>query len=309
LDIFTLPNVQDSPTYPFAARPSSLDWLTVAMARWNGVISGCEVTEMGSPGMGVDVASGRVLLNGVGVDITGDTVLLSVADGTHPRWDLIVAESGGTPDVRTGTAAENPVPPVPAALSLGTEVALAIVYVPANDTAVLDSQVFSKSVPVPEPLGATGWTTITASDQTTGGTISNDASLNTDTQLLFAMAANTKYRIRALLLIQGGATTSGVRVGITGPASPTRIALAGQWQSNLADTSAPVSFTMRNYTAYDATGVATGGTAARVFYFGLEGVVHNGANTGNFALGWAQQTAIAENTIRLDGSYLEYEAV
>ena len=304
---FDVPNVSGL-TYPFQARPFSTDYaiLGASAGGFNGVVSGCAVTESGTPAMTVDVASGRVVCNGVGVDVTGETLAVSTADATHPRFDLVVAEWDGYLAIQVGTAAAAPVAPKPSGIALGTLVALAYIYVPANDSAIVDEQIVDKRITVAEPIGATPWTTIEATDQATSGTRSNTATLAADSQLTFAMAANTVYAIRAFVSILTAAGGSGAKVGFTGPASPTRVAIRGHWTALAPDITTVLSLTGRDFTSYDTTGVLTSGAASRTLRVVYEGVIHNGSNTGAFAITWAQQSAVAENTIRLNGSYLEY---
>ena len=96
----------------------------------DSVISGCEVTEQGTPDQTVAVASGKILIGGLYYDVSADAVLnLSAADGSDPRWDLISVDSNDTLTVTDGTAAANPsVPTLPT-----DETPLATIYRAAND--------------------------------------------------------------------------------------------------------------------------------------------------------------------------------
>jgi len=112
-------------------------------ALWAGVdgvdcvLSGCAVTAQASPDMTVAVAKGAILSNGTLRAVTAGNVTITAADATNPRIDLIVVNSSGTETVRTGTAAANPAPPTRTA----NDVVLAVVYVPANDTAIQTNQI------------------------------------------------------------------------------------------------------------------------------------------------------------------------
>lgn len=114
------------------------EYLEVLVAGIQGidcVLSGCAIT--GGADMTPAVAKGAVLSNGVLKPVTAGDVTISAADATNPRIDLIVVDSSGNKQVRTGTAAANPKPPARTA----NDVVIGAVYVPANDTAIATSQV------------------------------------------------------------------------------------------------------------------------------------------------------------------------
>lgn len=68
-----------------------------------GVISGCGLTES-TIDMAVTVASGFVKINGVVIAVTGDDVTL-VSDPSNLRWNIVVADTTGAPDMVLGDAA------------------------------------------------------------------------------------------------------------------------------------------------------------------------------------------------------------
>lgn len=103
----------------------------------NCVLSGCAVTAQGTPDMTVAVAKGAVLSGGTLFAVTAGNVTISTADATNPRLDLIVVNSSGTKVARTGTAAAAPKPPARSA----DDVVIAVVYVPAGDTAIQSNQI------------------------------------------------------------------------------------------------------------------------------------------------------------------------
>ena len=105
------------------------------------VLSGCAVT--GGADMTPAVAKGAVLSQGVMFAIAAADVTIPTADATNPRLDLIVVNNAGTLTVRQGSAAANPKPVDP--LSAG-DVCIAVVYVPANDTAIATSQIIDLRV-------------------------------------------------------------------------------------------------------------------------------------------------------------------
>lgn len=96
----------------------------------NCVLSGCAVT--GGADMTPAVAKGSVLSDGVLHAVSAGDVTIGTADATHPRIDLIVADSTGAKQVRAGTAAADPKPPARSA----NDVVLYAVYVPAADTSI-----------------------------------------------------------------------------------------------------------------------------------------------------------------------------
>lgn len=114
------------------------------------------VAENGTPNMSVNVAAGRVLVPGTEATFQGiyrcesratENRAISAADATNPRKDLVVARvkdaaySGATNswdlEVVTGTPAPSPSEPAIPANSW----VLAMVDVPANDTAITNSQI------------------------------------------------------------------------------------------------------------------------------------------------------------------------
>lgn len=318
---FELPNLADAAYPPYQARVFSVDWsiLGAAAGGFNGVISGGEVTEAGSPAMTVDVASGRAKFTGSPVDFSADTVIITTADGTNPRIDLITVDDNGDIQLHTGTAAAAPLPNNPAAIALGTEVGLALVFVPPSDTAILQNQISDRRITVAEPLGASQWTTITAPSDV-------DRSLTTvtsiDPALQFSMSANTTYRVRGDFFwhsnptgAAGGATTG--KIGFGGPASPTLLALIFYgWSTQWGSTIAGIGGTTRGYNSYETTGlqgIALGGAASpalgTIGHTTIEGIIQNGSNSGTFGVYWAPATSIANVFRRMKGSWLEYEVV
>ena len=110
-----------------------------------GVISGCAVTAQGTPDMTVAVAVGVIVVNDgspVRAAVGSGNVTVTTADGSNPRFDLVVCNAGGTKSVVAGTAAANPIfPAIPA-----NSVVLAALWVPANDTTIEADQIVDKRV-------------------------------------------------------------------------------------------------------------------------------------------------------------------
>lgn len=114
-----------------------LDVLVAGIMGTDCVLSGCAVAAQGSPDMTVAIAKGSVLSNGALFAVTAGNVAIGAADATNPRFDLVVVSSAGAKAVRAGTAAANPKPPA----RNSNDVVLAVVYVPAADTAIDTAQI------------------------------------------------------------------------------------------------------------------------------------------------------------------------
>lgn len=123
-----------------------LNALVAGIAGDNCVLSGCAVT--GGADMTPSVAKGAVMSGGVMFAVPLGDVTIGTADATHPRLDLIVIDSAGAKQVRAGTAAASPKPPNLAS----NDVLLAVVYVPAGDTAIATSQITDMRVFPPKPI-------------------------------------------------------------------------------------------------------------------------------------------------------------
>lgn len=101
----------------------------------NCVLSGGLVTT--SSLLTVSVAKAAVISNGTMFAVASATKTLGTADVTNPRLDFIVVDSSGALQVRAGTAAANPKPPVRST----NDVVLAIIYVPALLTTVVSGDI------------------------------------------------------------------------------------------------------------------------------------------------------------------------
>jgi len=204
--------------------------------------------------MAVDVAAGIIKLDGAAVTVAGNAVAITEASGTYARLDVIYVDDVGVADCRSGTAAPAPVPEALPADCIG----IAFVYVPAADEAIGAAQITDKRVYVQAPLGESQWTTVSkAADQTR----SNTAVLAADTDLVITMAANTKYRIRGLVMADCQAA-SDFKFGITGPASPTRIRLSSERGFIPAAGGTVNAPLWAGYVAYDTTGLSISSTGA-----------------------------------------------
>jgi hypothetical protein len=145
--------------------------------------------------------------------------------------------------------------------------------------------------------GVRAWTTVpkAADEARTNNTLADD------TDLLFAMLANTKYvvRIRAWW---GTAATPDFKYATAGPASPT---LVRSMRKHI-DPSALTTLASASSAAYIGSTAVNAGTGTTGGYVEIDTIIHNGANAGNFSFQWAQNTTDASATTLLAGSYLEY---
>lgn len=106
----------------------------------DGVISGCLVQQSASPGMSVNIGSGVVQIGGQRTDIAGGGLLISNADSSYHRLDVIYASNAGAIGVVSGTPTQYPkAKDYPAG-----SVLLAIVFVPAQGTQIVDPYITDK---------------------------------------------------------------------------------------------------------------------------------------------------------------------
>ncbi len=148
---------------------------------------------------------------------------------------------------------------------------------------------------------APSWTTVT---KVTTETITSDAVLGDDAALVFSMAANTTYRIRASVAFATSANPPGAKFATVGPASPTRVHASYR---SLDGAGASIATPEEVTSAYIAsTNVLGTGPGAQV---DITMIVENGANAGTFAIQWAQTTSSLTSLSVLKGSYLEYSVV
>lgn len=213
---FTIPNEADAGN----AKQSEIDSVDIAILvdalGGNGVISGCAVTAQGSPDMTVAVAAGDVRASNTRVSVTSGNVTITTADGSNPRFDLVVVDSSGTKSVTAGTPAASPVfPAIPA-----DSIVLAAVHVPASDTAIESGQIIDKRATIrPSPLHgllagyyytSPGWT-----GYTTGSLSSNAANSNRKLVAIpFVVHHKQTFDRISIRVTTAGDASSVVRLGI-----------------------------------------------------------------------------------------------
>ncbi len=139
------------------------------------------------------------------------------------------------------------------------------------------------------------------SNKTADQSVTSSTTLVDCTSLTFAVAANTNYHFRAHLYMTAN-TTGGIRLGVNGPSTPTKVRVFGHGylggiQRSLAD-----------ITAYGQIENYTGGVPAAQLYL-LHGKLENGANAGTLAIQFAQSVSNATATIVEKCSFIEYSIV
>jgi len=138
----------------------------------------------------------------------------------------------------------------------------------------------------------------------TSTTVANDSALQ------FALAANTKYKIRFRIDLNVGTVASGFKISTYGPASPVSVYTTGgfYWSDTLGTSS------------YDYPTAFYGGAAGTNTGYGLmqsysvqsqyasavfEIYISNGSTAGTFGLSFGLYTGTGTTTVKA-GSYLEY---
>lgn len=191
------------------------EYLEVLVAGISGVdcvLSGLAVT--GGADMTPAVAKGAVLSNGVMFAVAAADVTITAADGTNPRLDLIVVTSAGALAVRAGTPAAFPSPPARTA----NDVVIAVVYVPANDTAIGTSQIKDLRVTPPLPL-CIYRTTVAETTNTTAAAIHVLNKANSGVTIpsgLFLAGRILRVRIWGNMLVNSGTPTITVTISYGG---------------------------------------------------------------------------------------------
>ena len=114
------------------------------------VVSGCDVTQQGTPAMGITVDAGVVIYGNTRVVVAGGNAAIGTADATYPRIDIVYVNAAGTIVVLAGAAAaikpdaetnyKKFTTPYPAE-SVPAGVILALVHVGAGVTTILNANI------------------------------------------------------------------------------------------------------------------------------------------------------------------------
>jgi len=174
--------------------------LAAGIAGIDCVLSGGVIT--GGADMTPAVEKCAVLSNRTMFAVAAADVTIGTAHASLPRIDLIVVNSSGALQVRAGTAAAAPKPPVRST----NDVVLAFVYVPANDTTIGTSQIIDKRVFPPYPVCIHRVTTARTVN-TTSSAISFWATPPVIPSGLFVATRILRVRIGGNILVNSGTPT------------------------------------------------------------------------------------------------------
>jgi hypothetical protein len=120
----------------------------------NGVASGCVVSESSTPAMTIEISSGVVRINNSSINVVGVQKVISAADASLSRKDIISVDSDGDVTVTPGTPAlaypvgdtgpdtSIPAPPdIPAG-----EIILAEIWIGASKTEITDDEITDRRI-------------------------------------------------------------------------------------------------------------------------------------------------------------------
>lgn len=122
----------------------------------------------------------------------------------------------------------------------------------------------------------------------------NDATLNDDSDLKFAMKANEVYSFEVYAHYIAGA--GGIQCAMSGPAGFTKL----HYSANL-DVAGATKVSSNLATAWDVTVLLAGASQGMVRIIGN---VHNGATPGNLVFRWAQNASNPANTTIHEDSWI-----
>lgn len=130
------------------------------------VLSGCLVTVNDPEDTDINIASGKVIINGVIVNVAEQlNETLSAADGTNPRYDVICVDTTGVISVITGTPAATPTVPEVTA----NKCPLATILRPAGNNNALDANLYDGRYFRNKPYIVTNNTDTTQQGSTSAG--------------------------------------------------------------------------------------------------------------------------------------------
>lgn len=225
---FIVPNVADA-FHAHQAELDAIDFRILAAAhRGFGVISGLDIVQDTGANMNVKVNTAGVgRVNGLIEKLAaGATATIGTADATHPRFDLVCLGVSNTMTIAAGTPAASPVfPAIPA-----DKTVLAVVYVPAGDTAITTAQIIDKRMLIGDrplivdrsttPTGVASNTTAETTLYTytvKANTLGTDRAIRLNIRGTFRIETSCTLTLR----IKFGATTMWADV------TPSRTAVAG----------------------------------------------------------------------------------
>ena len=129
-------------------------------------------------------------------------------------------------------------------------------------------------------------------------TVNNSTTLQDDDHLLFAVAANEKWQFEGHIFYSTS-TVADLKATFSGPASAVGHIT---FETDVSETA----------TNFESTALGTGEAisgdgAGLIRGMRFWGAIANGANAGNLAFQWAQNTAEVSNTVVHAGSYIKYQ--
>ena len=133
----------------------------------DGVVTGCAVTAQGVPDMTVAVAAGTVICGNKIANVTAANVTITAAHASLDRYDVVVSSDAGALSAVAGTPAASPTAQIPH--SSATQVALAIVYVPAAASTIQTAQITDARIMVRARYGDLIYNDETWTDYTAAG--------------------------------------------------------------------------------------------------------------------------------------------
>ena len=194
---------------------SAADGILKGNATIYNVITGCDATYSAS-NMTVDCSAGSITFNGFTITVAGGASFWTlVSDSSNPRWTWLAIDENGDAVVVSGTAAATPSVP-----ALGNRVAIALVRVEAGQT-IADNITTKIDKRIPGPLSPYTYKYKTATQVFTTSTTFADITASSGT-FSFTAEANGIYVARYSLPVTFGGT-GGVKLQLTGPASPTLV--------------------------------------------------------------------------------------
>lgn len=253
------------------------------------------------------IVAGTVVVNGsaVATAYAGGTVTHDAADATNPRRDYIYYNTSGAVGIKKGTPAAKPVLPDLAS----TEIAAAEIYIAANDTTISGSGEIIDKRQANGPRGTyieyKSATQVFTTDTTFADITASSGNI------AFSIAPNEIVRAKYILPVTFGGT-GGVKLQLTGPASPTVVRVDATGEMTKQTYGGPtdgITYTafqtaLGNATAFSASFVAknSGSGAGDLIQAGtiyVDALIVNGANAGTVTLQGAQNSSNSTTTFAI----------
>lgn len=134
-------------------------------------------------------------------------------------------------------------------------------------------------------------------------TRTSTTTLASDPDVQFAVSANAKYSFRWKVYFTSN-DSADFKFSFTWPATPTLLAIGRRVRQQTTTTYESILTDVVYGTSVTALTIT-----GQVNIMEFDGILHNWANAGTFAVQRAQNTSNANNTSVLEGSYIEYTAL